>query len=224
MDVRGTAFLARKLMLLDEIGEERFDVLLQEVARVEPVFAEPIHATTLIPMRSFAVFNEALVQTLYSGDTSSYLRFGESSAEYGLLLGPYKRIRETNSVAVFVECARIVYQGYYTEGRAEGSLAGNVAEVKLHGIQPEDRYLYLEYAIAGYVRRGIELVSLHSASMERLRGFSCGDEEVHYRYFIEDGPAPAPFGGRMGRHSPSSVPPSGAGAGPPNVEPARASR
>lgn len=203
MEVRGTAFLARKLMLIEEIGEERFNALLLEVARIEPLFLEPIHATTLIPIRAFVVFNEALVQALYGGDTASYLRFGESSAEYGLLLGPYKRIRETNSVAVFVECARIVYQGYYTEGWAEGSLAGNIADLKLHGIQPEDRYLYLEYAIAGYVRRGIELVSLHSATMERVRGFSCGDDEVHYRYVIEDGPAPSPFGGRHacgGRH------------------------
>lgn len=193
MHVRGTAFLARKLMLVEELGEEVFGTVLAEIARKEPIFNETIHATTLIPMRAFAVFNEAIVQTLYGGDTASYLRFGEKSAEYGLVLGPYKRIRDTNSVEVFVESARIIYQGYYTEGRAEGSLDGNVADLKLHGIQPEHRYLYLEYAIAGYVRRGMELVSLHTVAMERVRGFSCGDDEVHYRYIIEGTPAPAPF-------------------------------
>lgn len=193
MEVRGTAFLARKMMLVEELGEERFCELVAEIARIEPIFAEPIHATSLIPIRSFVVFNEALVTTLYGGDSASYVLFGEKSAEYGLTLGPYKRIKDTNSVGVFVESARIIYQGYYTEGRAEGCLDGNVADLKLHGVHPEDRYLYLEYAIAGYVRRGIELVGLRSVAMERVRGFSRGDDEVHYRYVIEETPAPGPF-------------------------------
>ena len=196
MDDKGTAFLARKMMLTEEIGEGRFNELLAEVAREEPIFTRPICATTLIPMRSFVAFNAAIVEALYDGDPVSYVRFGERSAEYGLMLGPYKRIRETNSVAVFVESARIIFQGYYTAGRAEGSLDGDIAELKIHGILPEHRHVYLEYASAGYVRRGIELVGLHSVAMERVRGFSCGDELVHYRYIIESTPAPAAFGPR----------------------------
>ncbi len=196
MDVKGTAFLARKMMLIEEVGEGRFNELLAEIAREEPIFARPICAMTLIPMRSFVAFNAAIVDTLYGGDPTSYVRFGEKSAEYGLMLGPYKRIRDTNSVAVFVESARIIFQGYYTAGRAEGSLDGDIAELKIHGIQPEHRHIYLEYASAGYVRRGIELVGLHSVAMERVRGFSCGDELVHYRYIIESTPAPAAFGPR----------------------------
>jgi hypothetical protein len=193
MEVKGTAFLARKMMLIEEFGEERYGLFLAEIARKEPIFEQAITATTLIPLRSFLAFNEALNEKFYDGDPSSYLRFGERSAEYGLMLGPYKRIRETNSVAVFVESARIIYQGYYTAGRAEGSLDGNVAVLKLHGIPAEHRHLYLEYVITGYVRRGIELVSLRSTVMERIQGFSNGDEEVHYRYVMAGSAAPAPF-------------------------------
>lgn len=196
MDVKGTAFLARKMMLVEEIGEDRYAEFLSEIARREPIFNQPIVATTLIPLRAFVAFNEALVDEFYGGDPRAYLRFGEKSAEYGLIVGPYKRIRETNSVAVFVESARIIYQGYFTEGRAEGSLDGDVADLKLHGIQPEHRHVYLEYAIAGYVRRGIELVGLRSTAMERVRGFSCGDDLVHYRFMMEVTPAPAPFSPR----------------------------
>jgi hypothetical protein len=196
MEVKGTAFLARKLMLIEEIGRDRFEEILSEIAGREPIFHQPIGATTLIPMRAFIAFNELLVDRLYDGDENAYVRFGEKSAEYGLMVGPYKRIRETNSVAVFVESTRIIYQGYYTAGRAEGSLEGDVADLKIHGIQPEHRHIYLEYAITGYVRRGIELIGLHSVVMERVRGFSCGDDEVHYRYIIEGTPAPAAFGER----------------------------
>lgn len=193
MDVKGTAFLARKLMMMEEIGQERWIDFLSQFARQEPIFNEPVTATTLIPLRSFIALNEALIDTFYDGDRSCYLRFGEKSAEYSLMIGPYKRIRETNSVTVFVESARIIYQGYYTAGRAEGTIDGDVADLKLHGIPPEHRHVYLEYAVAGYVRRGIELVGLHSVAMERVRGFSCGDDLVHYRYILEGTPAPAPF-------------------------------
>ncbi|MEZ4312168.1 MAG: hypothetical protein R3F14_29420 [Polyangiaceae bacterium] len=197
MDVKGTAFLARKLMLVEDIGEGRYEEFLAEFARREPVFAEPIHATTHLPLQAFVAFNEALVNTFYGGDPGAYFRFGEKSAEYALIIGPYKRIRDTSSVAAFVEAARFIYQGYYTAGRAEGCLEGNTAELKLHGIPPEHRHLYLEYAIAGYVRRGIELVSLRSVHMERVAGFSCGDDLVHYHYVIEGTPAPAPVVARF---------------------------
>jgi hypothetical protein len=196
MDVKGTAFLARKMMLVEEVGEQGYAEVLAEIARKEPIFNQPIVATSLIPIRAFVAFNEALIARFYDGDPNAYLRFGEKSAEYGLLVGPYKRIRETNSVAVFVESARIIYQGYYTAGRAEGSLTGDVADLKVLGIHEDHRYLYLEYAIAGYVRRGIELVGLHSVGMERVQGFSSGDDTIHYRYILEATPAPAPFSPR----------------------------
>lgn len=208
MDVKGTAFLARKVMLVEEIGEERFNRIVAEIARREPIFGQPIHATTLIPMRVFLAFNDAIIDEVYGGDRSTYLLFGERSAEYALLLGPYKRIRETNSVAVFVESARFIYQGYYTAGRAEGTLDGDVAELRLHGVPCEHKHLYLEYESAAYVRRGIELIDMHAVTMECVRGFSRGDDEVHYRYVIERTPAPpASFSRVNGRpSSPSSCP------------------
>lgn len=196
MDVKGTAFLARKVMLIEEIGEEKFTKFLTEFADQEPLFAQPIGATTLIPIRAFIAFNEALIERFYDGDVNAYLRFGEKSAEYALIIGPYKRIRETNSVAAFVESARIIYQGYYTVGRAEGSLDGDVADLKIHGIPSEHRHVYFEYAITAYVRRGIELTGLRRTTMERVRGFSCGDDEIHYRYQVETAPAPGPYAPR----------------------------
>jgi len=209
MDVKGTAFLARKVMLIDEIGEDRFNRIVSDFGKKEPIFNQPIHATTLIPIQVFVAFNDALVDELYGGDRRAYMRFGEKSAEYALMIGPYKRIRETNSVSVFVEAARFIYQGYYTAGRAEGSMEGDTADLRLHGVPCEHKHLYLEYASAAYVRRGIELIGMHSVAMTCVRGFSQGDDEVHYRYAIERTPAPpVSFVGRGCRNSPSSGPPS----------------
>ena len=118
MDVKGTAFLARKVMLIEEIGEERFNQLVSEMARKEPIFSHPIHATTLIPLRVFVAFNDALIDELYGGDRSAYLRFGEKSAEYALTIGPYKRIRETNSIAVLTCAAHSAASLTRTAGRS----------------------------------------------------------------------------------------------------------
>src|SRR5689334_14152607 len=76
MDVKGTAFLARKMMLLEEIGEERYAEFLSEVAQKEPFFNQTIVATTLIPIRIFVAFNEALIAKFYGGDQTTYVRFG----------------------------------------------------------------------------------------------------------------------------------------------------
>jgi hypothetical protein len=208
MDVKGTAFLARKVMLIEEIGEDRFNQIVSEIAKKEPIFERPIHATTLIPMGVFVAFNDALIDQLYGGDRTAYIRFGEKSAEYALMIGPYKRIRETNSVAVFVDSARFIYQGYYTAGRAEGTFQGDVAELRLHGVPSENHHLYLEYASAGYLRRGIEIMSMHGVTMTCLRGFSRGDDDVHYRYAIERTAAPSPTHPGRGPRSSPPLPPS----------------
>lgn len=189
MDVKGTAFLARKVMLIEDIGEERCDEFLAELAKKEPIFNHPISAPTLIPLPAFIALNEEIIATFYGGDPLSYLRFGEKSAEYALTIGPYKRLRDA-SIETFVDSARHIYQNYYTEGRAEGVMHDNVADLKVHGVAPEHRHIYLEYVSCAYFRRGIEILSGHSVAMTRVLGFSAGDEEIHYRYTIEDAAAP----------------------------------
>ena len=42
MDVKGTAFIARKVMLIDEIGEERYLEFLSEFAKKEPLITAMI--------------------------------------------------------------------------------------------------------------------------------------------------------------------------------------
>jgi hypothetical protein len=192
MEVKGTAFLARKVMLIEEIGQERYAQFLAEFAEQEPFFRQPISATTLIPIGAFIAFNEVLVSTFYGGDVRSYLQFGEKSADYALIFGPFKRIRETHSIAAFVDSARVIYQGYYTAGRAEGSLEGQTAELRVIGIPSEHKHLYFEYVIVAFFRRGIELTGAHSVTMTRVLGFSNGDDEIRYRYSIEETVLPDP--------------------------------
>ena len=185
MDVKGTAFLARKAMLIQEIGEPRFAAFMAAYALEEPFFAHTILATTAVPIEKFIAFNDALVRDIYGGDTTSYFRFGKKSAEWALTVGPYKNLRESKSLEKFAEMGRLLYQNYFSNGRAETWIVSdNSVELRIVGVPAEYRHLYFEYAIVAYFKRGLELVGAKRVKMQRISGFSVGDAEVHYQYVL----------------------------------------
>lgn len=179
MDVKGTAFIARKSHVSREHGAEAFDAVLATVATKYPVFREPILATTRIPVQQFIELNDAIVARLYGGDERSYFRFGEASATWGLTLGPYKGMVDGRDVRAFVSTVPTIYRSYFNDGQAVAKvLDDESAEIRISGIQPP--HLYFEYAITGYFARGIELVTGRKVEVRALRGFSRGDADVHY--------------------------------------------
>lgn len=184
MDVKGTAFLARKALLAQELGEARAAAFLADYAREDPYFAGTILATTIMPIEKFIAFNEAIIREVYDGDRTAYLRIGAASAEWSLTVGPYKHMRASKNLAQFAESGRLLYQNFYSEGRAETTIAENVIDLRLLGIPSAHQHLYLEYAIVGYFQRGLELVGARAVKHQRVRGFSAGDADVHYRYVL----------------------------------------
>lgn len=183
MEVKGTAFLARKAMLEQEIGAERFAALLREAAERDPVFATPILATTRLPIDAFLRFNELIVTEVYDDDEHSYFRFGEQSAAWALS-GPYKRLVENRSIDEFVASAPTIYRNYFTEGEARATRKGNVVELRLEGIPVKWGHAYFEYAICGYFRRGLEEVSGAPVEMHAAASFVQGDDHVAYEYTL----------------------------------------
>jgi hypothetical protein len=182
MEVKGSAFVARKALIEKEHGASRFAALLREVAVRDPVFGGPILATTRLPIDAFLRFNEAVVRDLYAGDEQSYFRFGEASAQWALTEGPYKHMVTNKSVAEFAASAPNIYRTYFTEGEARAEIHGHEVALQLLGI--EARHVYFEYAITGYFKRGLELVSGKRVKMTGERGFSKGDSDVLYLFTI----------------------------------------
>ncbi len=181
MDVKGTAFLARRSFIAGEHGAARFEEVLAEVATRDRIFAEPIVATTRIPAPAFLRFNDAMLQAFYGNDEQAYFRFGVGSARWALTAGPYKHFVTEKSVPSFVSSVPIIYKSYFTEGeaRAEEFAPGRVRSF-LTGIQPH--HVYFEYAIMGYLGQGLEMVSGRAVAMSVHRGFSRGDPDVHYEF------------------------------------------
>lgn len=183
MEVKGTAFIARKAMLEKEHGAERFADVFRKVAARDSVFRSPILATTRIPVEAFIRFNDAVVKELYAGDEQSYVHFGEGSAIWALTSGPYKHLVANKSVSEFAASAPNIYRNYFTAGEARAEVTGNRVTLQLLGI---DRpHVYFEYAIMGYFKRGLELVSGRKVHMVCERGFSKHDRDVLYTFTIE---------------------------------------
>lgn len=186
MDVKGTAFLARKTMIEREFGAQRFAAVLREAVRRDPVLGGTILATSKIPIDAFLRFNEALVRDLYDGDEQSYFRFGEASAMWALGPdGPYRRLVTDRGVKEFAASAPAIYRNYFDHGEARSEMRSpTVVRLSIVGIDAPYRHVYFEYAVMGYFRRGLEMVSGKPVEMIKEKEFSRGDDESVYRFEI----------------------------------------
>lgn len=184
MDVKGTAFVARKAYLERKFGVQRFDAILREQAKQDPVFAGPILATSKLPIQAFLRLQDRIVRELYAGDERSYFEAGTASAEFALGEGgPYRALVTNRDVTSFAASAPRIYRTYFDEGDAVGTYDGDKRiSLVLKGIAI--RHVYFEYAICGYFKRGLELVSGKSVLMKCVRGFSRGDADVQYDFVI----------------------------------------
>jgi hypothetical protein len=183
MQVKGTAFLARRALLEKDVGAAKVRPFLDRFCAAHPGFPSPVLPTSLISIETFLELNDAIVHELYGGDEASYWRFGRMSGEWALTEGPYRRIREEKSLPEFAASAPALYRNYFTEGRARSVLEpGGAIQLWIEDIRPRFHHVYFEYAIVGYFERGLELVSGKPVKKRRIRGFSAGDESVHYRY------------------------------------------
>jgi hypothetical protein len=181
MEVKGTAFIARRSFLARVHGEARFHEVMAEVIQRDPLFADTIVATTRIPVDAFLRFNEVMVDRLYAGDEQSYVTFGVASAEWALTQGPYKHMVQEKSVERFAASAPVIYRTYFTDGDARGEVVSpRRVDTFITGIAVH--HVYFEYAIMGYFARGLELVSRRMVTKKIHRGYSRDDADVHYEF------------------------------------------
>ena len=185
MDVKGSFFVGRKAFIVEQFGEERWARFIERMARIEPIFGEPIVVTTLVPGHAYLAFNQELIKEFWNGKDEAYWTIGEKSADWALTEGPYKNFRNNpHSVRKFVEqFFPRIYTAYFTEGRLEALLSGNEAFIWLADLPIQ--HVSIEYAILGWAKRALELVGVKKVVMQRIRGISAGDRDIYYRVTFE---------------------------------------
>lgn len=183
MRVKGTAYLARIQLLRAKLGDEALAAFLAGFRARHPEFPREVLVTTQIPAAEFVALMDAIVTEIYAGDTASLWEIGERAAEWSLREGPYRNLLEGREIARFAALAPVLYRNYFDTGEARSLVHVHHVDLWIAGIPAELRHLYFEYSVVGYFRRGLELLGAN-VRLECVRGFSRGDDEVHYRVWL----------------------------------------
>ena len=186
MRTKGVAFLGRRLAIVSQFGESRWNAFLQAYAEIDPFFAQPILATTLIPTDRFLAFTDRVLDAFFGGDQRGFWTFGEISAHWVLTSGPYQSFRTEGDPKRFAAQVPLLWSAYHDDGLCEAVVlppeeAGSCETIEISLRAIPIHHLYFEFALIGFLRRGFELVIGHPLSHARVRGFSRGDDDVLYR-------------------------------------------
>jgi hypothetical protein len=189
MNVKGTAFLARKMLLEAEFGESVAKKYLDEAVAAVPSFPQLVLASTLIPMAPFLALQDELLRRYYDNDPMSFFRFGETSAEWALTKGPYKGLAANKDIDTFIRQGSALYKTYFDVGSASTSLEDGHVAYRIDGVPREFRHLYVEYATLGYFKHALELLGATNVEAKRIQGFSSGNANVLYEIYFRRAPA-----------------------------------
>ena len=188
MDVKGTAFLARKNQVVTQYGEERWKTFFDSLASKQAFFKNPISALTRIPVADFLSFQEAVTKEFFAGDEQSYWSMGEKSAEWALLEGPYRIYLKAKSVDEFLETSLTsLWKSYYSGGAISCKRTGDELEVMILDLPVV--HTYFEYAIMGYFKRSLELLGVKNPNPRRLKGVATGHKVIQYQFSVARPPA-----------------------------------
>lgn len=188
MEVKGTAFISRKKMIIGQFGEEKFYELMKELSLQDVYFKNnDITLITMIPAEKFLLFNDFVLKKFYSNNINVYWTMGEKSAEFALVDGPYKiLIKDRNIERVLTEAIPVMWKVYFTEGNIETKYEKGSLEVSVFNI-PFNHY-YFEYVVMGYCNKLINLCGASGITVEKLKTIDRGDKEIRYKFhFNTDG-------------------------------------
>lgn len=181
MRVKGTAYLARVLLLKAKLGsEEAVAEFLAEYQRTHPDFPRSVIPTTQIPALSFLSFVDAVVDKIYHGDRESLWDIGSQSAEWALTAGPYKSLLEFRDVERFAAMAPVLWSNYFDKGSARSEIYDDRIELWIEDVPEGMRHPYFEYSVVGYFQRGLEMLGA-VVRRQAVESFVMGDDRVHYR-------------------------------------------
>lgn len=182
MEVKGVAFLARQMMVIQDRGEAAWQQFLQEFAQREPLFAQTVMPVSRLPVEAFLRFNEALIHRLYGGNTEAFWEFGIRSAEYALGQGQLKALFAAGDFRRFLLFTPGIWKGYFSEGELRVKAETHASELHLVGVpQP---HIYFELSVMGFAAGGLKMLGAKNLRHEVLKGFSKGHSEVLYRFYV----------------------------------------
>lgn len=181
MRVKGTAYLARLVLLREKLTEEgAVERFVEDYARTNPEFRTHIIPTSQIPAEAFLKFIDHIVAEVYGGDTHSLWELGRRSADWTLKQGPYRSLLELRDIPRFAAMAPVMWSNFFDKGSARSVTEADHIDLWIEDVPADLRHPYFEFSVVGYFQRGLELLGT-DVQTERIAGFSAGDAVTHYR-------------------------------------------
>jgi hypothetical protein len=184
MNVKGTAFITRKNQIINSFGKEKWEIFFNHLKEKDNYFITEPAPVSLIPIQSFLLLNEEMINAFYENNQKMYWVFGEHSAAWALTEGPYKVFMTSKNLSSFIEQTMpLVWSTYYTEGKMVGVIDQKSITVKIKGITMP--HIYFEYTTMSFVKKALELFGLKNIRHECVNGFDSGHEEIHYVFYFD---------------------------------------
>jgi serine/threonine protein kinase len=181
MKVKATQLLSRRSMLVERLTEPVYEQFLVDIAKEVPFFQKTLLPSTQIPVADFLRFNDALIERFFNGDRRIYWTFGEQSGEWLSKNGPYVNQFKRGDFKRFWAILPAFWKTFYSEGETHVSGDGKQLDIV---IDSPVEHVYFEYSVLGFVKRGLEVLGAR-VRVDRIKGFSSGDREIHYRFTID---------------------------------------
>jgi hypothetical protein len=169
MRIKGTALLARKRVIENAFGEGAWRTLVDDMRDAYPSLGQPLTAASLYPVQDFLAIHDEIIRRFYGGDDEAYFMLGEQSAEWALTEGPYKTFMKRKDIASFVESFPSLWAAYFhgTASTGTATMIGGTIVLQAHNLPVW--HPYFEYLIAGYMKKGLELLGAKVTS-RRVEG------------------------------------------------------
>lgn len=180
MKVKGTSFLARKRMITERFGEAAWTAFVERLARTEPVFAQPIVATTLIPVEPYAKMQDLMLATFYNNQSRAYWDMGVASAQWSLTVGPYKGYLGVGDLHGFVKSFSNIWSAYYTEGAVTATLDDKIVHARL---RTPFWHIAFELSSMGYFQQALEMYTRRPVTHKAMSGGGSASE-VYYQFYL----------------------------------------
>lgn len=182
MEVKGVAFLARQMTVVQEHGELAWRTFITQFAEKEPRFAQTVMPVTRLPVDSFVRLNEELVQRFYNGDPKAYWQFGIKSAQYALSQGQLKTMFTAGDYRRFLLFTPGIWKSYFTGGELQVRPEVEHTELRIIGVPRP--HPYFELSVMGFASGGLQVLGASKLRHEIIKGFSRGHLEVVYRFYV----------------------------------------
>ena len=188
MFVKGSAFVPIREYVKSHFGEEKWREFITRIADKDTFFQNELLVSSRIPVESFLYFVDEYIKTFFNGREDIFWQMGRGAAEWALNEGPYRVLFEGKKAGDFLQkglntIVGVMFNLYYSEGKAEASSDGKVTVVKIYDLPV--KHDYFEYTTMGFMEYTIEFMVGQRPEHKVIRSLT-RDGIAEYKFYLNE--------------------------------------